>query len=495
MANMLKHIVVVGNSISAWMSAAALSCATKNHGVKVSLCTLGEETAHSGNVSVRPEFSDFLRLLGTPEPEFMRTSLANFKLANHFKDWHQTSSNFYHAFGEYGTTVKSLQFSQFYARLRAEVNDSSADVYSLGAQLAKHNKFIHPNNDPQSILSTLSYGWNIDADAYCFALKKYSEAQNVAIIDVAMKSVDINSQNNSVTELQLEDGSLLNADLFIDCSHDNRLKQAISNSWQSWQSQLPDCEVISIDRKVKANHQPSSLIQVTEHGWRQEIPSQQKITHHYYAQKSSDCLQHIPTKNVLNQTTQSLSFGMCTQPWLGNCISLGLGAVSLPSICLSELDLTWAGLDAFISRFPAMPLSNILVEEYNRNMLERYNRAKDLTAMHFAIAEPLSGNFWQEIDKSNQSEELNYKLNLYKKRGKLPLVANEAMPLKEQYSLLMGMAENPLQLDLMAQQVPIEHLQNIQLKMERVIQQACTSAAMHIDYLQTYCYRREKSGV
>ncbi|MGJ8680021.1 tryptophan 7-halogenase [Paraglaciecola sp.] len=495
MTQMLKSIVVVGNSLSAWLSAATINRATRPFGTQVSICTLAEVPDNLGNMSLRPEFDDFIKLIGISEAEFMQTCSANFKLANCFQDWNTHNKDYYHGFGECGTTVKNIQFSQFYARLCEQNKISFADSFNLGAQLAKHNKFVHPDDDPMSILSTLSYGWNINAEAFYLTVKQYCSEQGIHIHEQALSKVETDSKNSVITSLQLEHEKILNADLFIDCSVDHSLMHSLQNEWHSWSSQLPDCEVKSVDCKLVSKEQTYNLIKATTFGWQQEIPSQQKLTRHYYSAKNASLQVPKTKEKITSQSTKSLSFGIFTKPWLGNCISIGYGCLSLPPMCFSELDLAWIGLKELIQKLPAKHISEALVKEYNELMSARYNNAKEASVMHFYMAEQDGSTFWQQVNKVMVSKSLDYKLITYQNRGKMPSYANEVLPIPEQYSLLMGMTDKPKQLDLMARQVPIEQILNIQDKIVHRIQQACSAASSHKDYIQTYCYRRDKSGV
>ncbi|KXI27074.1 tryptophan 7-halogenase [Paraglaciecola hydrolytica] len=486
MSHLPNNIVVMGNSISAWISSAALLASVGKYGVKVSHCVLDEPATALGNMSVRPEFMDFLRLIGMPEPEFMRSSQATFKLANYFRHWNSETDEFYHAFGEFGTGMANVQFSQAHARLQQIGVSQAVDTYSLGAQMAKSAKFCHPKPDPTSVLSSLSYGWNIDADAYRDSLKHFCISRGLEVIEDALEELELTTSELSIKNVALKSKQILTADLYIDCTEKGLLMQALEQKPHSWQQQIPSCNVATMELPFTGPDAPLTTISAKQDGWLIDITTQQKRCRQYYF-AGATAIDPTITQDSKNIVIRQQHYGCMLEPWVANCIAIGNAALTLPGFCVSEVDVSWLGIRQLIDQCPRFPLAKQLIREYNRLVQQRYQRLKDVTCLHLHLADGHQGLLWQQVGQSELSADLVHKIKLYQSRGKLALFDEEVISVNEQMSLLMGLAHTPKQLDLMVQQVPIGQLQNIQQKIEQAIQHAAQTAPHHAAYLKAFC--------
>ena len=214
----IRSILVVGGGSAGWMTAAALANALPK-GCAITLI----ESEAIGTVGVGeatiPPIRTFNAMLGIDEREFIRETQGSFKLGIEFVDWGALGTRYFHPFGPHGKPMDIRDVHQLWLQARLAGQDAGEfDELSMAWQLGKAGRFTIPSPDGRNVLSTFDYAFHFDAGRYARYLRSYSEQRGVTRVEGKIADVALDGESGFVRSVTLEDGRVLEAELFIDCS-------------------------------------------------------------------------------------------------------------------------------------------------------------------------------------------------------------------------------------------------------------------------------------
>ena len=213
----VKNIVIVGGGSSGWMTAAAL--AYKCPDIKLTLI----ESKRIGNVGVGEStlghINRFMRLLDLKDEEWMKECSATYKTSIQFTDFREKGYTFQYPFGgmKAHEITKMPDFFTVQANNPGELDDRDfARSHSINALMAEDNKMWGDKIDGFGYDPDKDIAYHMDADAFGQYLKnRYCGKIKHIVDDVVSHQKD---DEGNLQYLITEDGIVLEADLFIDCT-------------------------------------------------------------------------------------------------------------------------------------------------------------------------------------------------------------------------------------------------------------------------------------
>ncbi|WP_131811826.1 tryptophan halogenase family protein, partial [Paraglaciecola hydrolytica] len=237
----LKSIAIIGGGTAGWMAAAALSKMLLPENVKITLV----ESEQIGTIGVGeatiPDIANFNLMLGINERDFLAATKGTFKLGIEFRDWGKLGDSYFHPFGGHGVDMNGIDFHQYWLHSKLNGNAAKLEDYSICAIAAKQAKFILPDNNPKSVLSHLRYAYHFDATAYAAFLRDYAEERGIIRVEGKIKHVTTHQDSGNIKGVILEDGRIIEADFFFDCSGFKALllDKTLGVKFKDWSHWLP----------------------------------------------------------------------------------------------------------------------------------------------------------------------------------------------------------------------------------------------------------------
>ena len=213
----VKRVIIVGGGTAGWMSAAVLS---RVLGPKVDIELVESEqigTVGVGEATI-PQIRILLNLLGIDENDFLRNVQGTIKLGIEFNGWSHSGESYLHAFGNAGRPLGMLDFYHYWLRDRQQGSDESLWSYSLNAVAAKQNRYEVFDSFGDTGLSGLVRAYHFDASLVATYLRGIAEAAGVVRTEGKVVDVKLRADDGFIESISLEDGEVLAADLYIDCS-------------------------------------------------------------------------------------------------------------------------------------------------------------------------------------------------------------------------------------------------------------------------------------
>jgi len=336
MGDRVEKIVIVGGGTAGWMSAAALSKLMPKTGASIILV----ESEDIGNVGVGeatiPQIATFNQRLGIDEDEFVRETQATFKLGIEFVDWGKIGDRYFHPFGVHGFDLEGIEFHQFWAKLKEMGDDRVIDDYSLNAAAAYAGKFIRPLPEHGPALNRLAYAFHFDAILYARFLRKFSEKLGVSRIEGKVSNVGLRSDNGFIENITLDDGQIIEGDLFIDCTgfRGVLIEDTLKTGYDDWSQYLPVDSAVAVPSERIEDPIPYTRSTAREAGWQWRIPLQHRTGNGYvycsqYQSKEEAeklLLNNLDGKALAEPRHLHFTTGRRKKFWNKNCVAIGLSA-------------------------------------------------------------------------------------------------------------------------------------------------------------------------
>ena len=424
---MNKKIVIVGGGTAGWMTAAYLA---KYYGSENITVVESSSIPKIGvGESVTPHVKDFFDEIGINENDWMAETGAVHKYANKFVDW--CGNNDYQYFSFNYTTPTSNFYKDIPGnRFKEDFTDTTTQPRSIDElsnfcldktydrfdqyfcpQFHYMEKNVSPYKDNQVVLNqAYSYAHHINAElaGNYIKTKIASDVTNI-IADV----VNVNIEENNITSIDLNDGSTLTADWFIDCSGFSRV---LVNAMQ-WERKVYDTPIDSAWVCQTDYENPSEeMVNYTQsiaepYGWRFNIGLYHRMGNGYcYSSKhisDDDAKQHFLTKiknpraepRLIKWTPERLkTFAE------GNCIAVGLSCGFVEPL---EANALYTIITS-VRRLKTV-LESLDYDLYNEKMAHTIDDIADFILVHYTLSPRTDTNFWtdmQEIGKKKNHSSL-----------------------------------------------------------------------------------------
>jgi tryptophan halogenase len=423
----LQHILIIGGGTAGWMTAAALAHKVGSLPITISLI----ESDAIGTVGVGeatvPHIRFFNQTLGIDEAEFMRATKATFKLGIEFKDWGRIGDSYLHPFGAYGEQIGGVDFHQHWLRLHRSGDAADLGDYSLPVQAAMQNRFAAPAEDSRSLLSTYSYAYQFDAGLYGRFLRHYAEQRGVRRFEGRIVDVQQNGDSGAITEVRLDSGEKIAADLFVDCSGFRGLliNQQLKAAFESWAHWLPCDRAIAVPCQGAGELSPYTRATARGAGWMWRIPLQHRTGNgHVYCssflsddEAERELLEQLEGPALASPNRLHFEAGRRTEQWKANCVAIGLASGFLEPLESTSIHLIQLGISKLLELLPLHGSDPLDAAEYNRSLNLEYERIRDFLILHYCATQRDDTAFWDHCRTMSLPASLEEKIALFRERG------------------------------------------------------------------------------
>jgi tryptophan halogenase len=487
----MKTFVIVGGGTAGWISAAILSRALANLPCKIRLI----ESPHVPTVGVGeatiPSIVDMLEYLKIPIAEFVLKTNASFKLAIKFCDWHQVGKHYWHPFGYVGNKIDGKPFYQHWLKNKLNGGESQFTDFSPAVALAKQNRFFIPDPKQPSNLSASTYALHFDATLVAQYLSEYCQNKKVQHTKGHIDNVELDKTGN-ISHVILESGEQVDGDFFIDCSGQQSLLlgKAMRIGYENWQHYLPVNKAIAAQSVVQ-NPLPSYTTSTAhEHGWRWQIPLQNRTGNGYvYCDQycTDQQAQDLLTKHVGEFITEpriiSFTTGKRKKIWHKNCLAVGLSSGFLEPLESTSIYLIMKAMLNFVQTLPNKKLHQAPIDEFNRKMDHEYECIRNFIVLHYSETKRTDSPFWQMWQHLAIPDSLQTKLDLFRSQGQLFHDTDDLFASDSWYSVFEGMGVRPESYDPIIDASDFIKIQQALVNSHKALKQNAAKTLEHMAYI------------
>ena len=492
----IEKICIVGGGTAGWMSAAGLSNKFSDLGISIELV----ESDKIGTVGVGeatlPHIRYFNNSLGINEKDFMLATRATFKLGIEFCDWGKIGDQYVHPFGDYGIPIDNIEYHHFWLRLLQKGHKSRLCDHSFPVLAAESGKFQHPQGDNNEIGSNFGYAYQFDSGLYAKFLRKYSEARNVIRTEGRVTEVLQNHENGNITSILLEDGSTIEADIFIDCSGFRGLliEQTLKTGYEDWSNWLPCNKAVAVQCEQEGPSLPYTRATARTAGWQWRIPLQHRTGNGYvYWDK------YISDDEATHQLLSTLEGRAITEPkqlffktgkrkklWQKNVIAIGLSGGFMEPLESTSIHLIQEGITSLIELFPDKSFPESDIEEYNRRMNLNFDRVRDFLLLHYVATQRDDSDMWNYFRNMTLPSSLKDKITAWNNRGYLTKYEHGVFHPPSWLAVMAGQNLMPKSYDIRANRIDYNIIKSKLESIRNDNRIAVKNTPEHASYLQEY---------
>lgn len=462
---MIRSIGIVGAGVAGWMAALALARALPGAGISV-IETEGPDWSLGpfgpGETSL-PGFESWLADHGVDEGMLLRAARGSFSLGTAFSGWAGQEADWFLPFGTIGAPIGTIAFHQLAARLRAGGQALRLADFSLAAIAAASGRFARPSPDPRSVLSSYGYGLHLDRAGLAETLRIASGLAPVGRFHRALGDAEI-------TAVELQDGTQVTADLWLDCSGPAALLIGhLDSDWESWASWLPCDRAVESWNAVEGVPPPYAHAGAFEAGWQRTVP---------LIGGQGGAL--LYASSFLPDQPGAVPFaqGRRTRAWARNVVALGAAAALVEPLHGYNLALLQNALTRLVGLLPAAP-GGPEPAEYNRLAASEADRVRDFAILHYKTNGRTGEPLWDQARAVPVPETLAQKLDLYASRGRLPVYDEELFDPEEWIAVFDGQGVRPRRHDALADAIPEPQLRAHAARIREVIVDAVRRMPHH----------------
>jgi len=417
----VKKIVVVGGGSAGWMSAAMLIKAFPEKEIvllespDVPIAGVGESTLAGIN--------DFVQFLEIDELDFMSYTDASYKLSIKFTDFYEKDSGgFHYPFGDPlldGTLDGAHDW--FYKKAlypETPVQDFVRSYYPSAA-LFENNKFsLNKDGKFHNYDPVFNAAYHFDAVKFANWLReRYCVPRGVKHIQGHVADIPVN--DNGIESLVLKDGSVITADLYIDCTgfRSLLLGGALKEPFTSYADMLPNnrawaTRVPYIDKEREI--EPFTNCTAIENGWVWNIPLWTRLgTGYVYSDKyvspeeaKEQYKQYLMSDKMIIPRTReqvdALEFkdipmrvGIQERCWVKNCIGMGFAAGFIEPLESNGLFSVHEFLFLLAKTLTKEAVTQWDIDVYNASVLNIFRNFAEFVGLHYALSIRNDTEYWK----------------------------------------------------------------------------------------------------
>jgi 2-polyprenyl-6-methoxyphenol hydroxylase-like FAD-dependent oxidoreductase len=430
MSKAIEHIVVVGGGSAGWLVAGVLAA---EHPLRVTLVESPAVPAIGVGEGTWPSMRDTLHRIGVSESDFFRECDAAFKQGSRFNGWvtGQPDDYYFHPFvlpQAYGDTNLAAAWQ------RSHRGVPFADLASFQPHLCVHGRAPKQAATPE-FAAVANYGYHLDAGKFGVFLRDHCVNKLGVRHLVGHVEAIRSKENGDIAALALRGGSVVEGDLFVDCTG----MQSLLLGKHYGVALLHQRHVLFNDTalavQVPYAHEDSPIASQTTstaqpNGWIWDIglPARRGIGHVYSSAHSSDEDAERVLRAYVQEsggpadmpTPRKLSFepGYRERFWHRNVVAIGLSAgfiepLEASALALVELSAAWLADDMPVTRAQM----DVVAARFNEAFTYRWQRVIDFLKLHYVLSKRSDTPYWIEHrEEASIPERLQELLQLWRAR-------------------------------------------------------------------------------
>jgi tryptophan halogenase len=486
----IRKVVVAGGGTAGWIAASALAYQLKDQ-LEVTLVESSAiATVGVGEATV-PPIRNFHRFMNIDEQEFLRAVAGTFKLSISFENFVRPGHRYIHPFGITGKGTLVAGFEHFWLDSLRRGMKSELHHYSLEAMASLGNQFAL-TDEPE-----INYAYHMDAALYVKFLREKFQPCGIRQIDGKIKEVRQHPESGYVEALVLEDGQVIEGDLFIDCTGFRGLliEQTLETGYEDWHNWLPCDRAIALQTKsVDPSPVPYTRAIAHEAGWRWHIPVQHRVgcglvydsRHMSDDEAQAKLLRDVGAEPVRDPGPVRFRTGRRLKAWNKNVVALGLASGFIEPLESTSIHLAMSAVMQLVELFPSEGIPDSLVRIYNDNCRRELEHVRDFIILHYH-ANQRDEPMWKGCREMSLPDSLQIRIDAWRDRAHVWRDQSELFATTSWIHVLLGQGVMPKQHHPLPRELSDADLRRLLDSIRGPIDRAVPRMPLQQVFIDRYC--------
>ncbi|HEY8941726.1 MAG TPA: tryptophan 7-halogenase [Cellvibrio sp.] len=446
--NNFGKISIVGNGLSAWMICAFMAKQLQNTDTKITLYTGVDAENTTDLQSPLPLINEFFNAINISPEAINGAGGVHPKLGTAYL--FDNKKPFFHVWGKYGAPIGAVEFHQILMRSMQSGSTVDLNKLSISSASVLAGRFQKPTQDFNSIYSTYESSYSFETECFVQLLKSMSKNLGVDINEEKIFKLKFDDNDCSVFGM---------SNTYYECDYLINTVPALINGSQraeSWFASLP----FDLKSQTENENSLSALVDkvkvLDESSWLHEVSHRNAAVRRVYQFSG-----HDPGNVYIYE-----------KPRAPRYLGFGAAMASMHSPLFSAIDLNLIAIKLLLRYFPSPSDGYSVANEFNKVLKESFENLRDITQLCLNVFFEKSGRKNQKIILSDQAK---YIKNLFKCRGRYPLLENEFFKTEWKLWLLIGLGCDIKNIEPMASFINDEIVKDHISKVERSILKALPS--------------------
>jgi tryptophan halogenase len=412
-----------------------------------------------------------------------------------FENWRVPGEQYYHTFGAPGRSQAFCHFHHFWTRARMAGDASNLWEYDLNYLMAEAGKFAKLQvNDP---MWELQYAYHFDASLYGQFLRKYSEQRGVTRTEGLVRDANLDPESGHILSLVLDDGRVVEGDLFIDCSGIRGLliHKNLNTGFEDWSHWLPCDRAMAVPSERFEKTLPFTRSIAHSAGWQWRIPLQHRngnglvySSNHYTDDEAADILlDNLESKALAEPKIIPFRTGRTRKQWNRNVVAVGLSSGFLEPLESTSIHLIQSAVVRLLHLFPHDGVTPELMDEYNRQSQAEFEAIRDFIILHYHLNERDDSAFWRDTRTMDVPERITQKMQLFRSNGTLVQDQHDIFLESSWLQVMLGQGINPRDYHPIADGLTDEQLREKLVNTKKLKMEPVTKMPGHDRFLEAFC--------
>ena len=489
----IRKVVIAGGGTAGWLAATALS-----HQFRDRLDITLIESEQIGTVGVGestvPPIRTFHRFLQIDEQEFLRAVAGTFKLSISFENWRRPGERYIHPFGTTGQGTWAAGFHHFWLDSQRRGMTSELGDFCLETVASRGDQFSL-QTQPQ-----VNYAYHFDAGLYAKFLRRKAEGYGLRRVEGKIREVRQHPDSGFISALVLEDGQVVEGDLFIDCTGFRGLliEQTLQTGYEDWKQWLPSDRAVAMQVESMGPPVPYTRAIAHEAGWRWQIPVQHRVgcglvfssRHMSDDEAKAKLLKDVGGQPIREPFLVPFVTGRRLKSWNKNVVSLGLASGFIEPLESTSIHLAITAVVRLVQMFPFDGIAPSLVDIYNETSRAEMEHVRDFIILHYHATqrdEPM----WKACREMELPDSLDIRLRAWRERAHAWQGADELFRVDSWTHVLLGQGIAPGQPHPLARALADEDMRKLMHSIREPIGRAVAQMPSQQAFIERYC----KAGV